>query len=73
MLDRQINIKVEVKVQKDNRLHGNYCGGTSDKDDKDKQEEDYDSIEEYSPEQDTWKTLAIKLPQPMSGHFTFVH
>ena len=35
--------------------------------------EDYDSIEEYSPEQDTWKTLAIKLPQPMSGHFTFVH
>ena len=33
MLDRQINIKVEVKVQKDNRLHGNYCGGTSNKDD----------------------------------------
>ena len=36
MLDRQINIKVEVKVQKDNRLHGNYCGGTRDKDDEDK-------------------------------------
>ena len=35
--------------------------------------EDTDCIEEYSPEEDAWKTITIKLPYPMINHVHFVN